>query len=68
MNQAQEHRKLYEAHHEPDTLDMLLALPYVLVPPAKLRAVEEKAVAEEQRRLRDKVDAWNRKVAAESCM
>ena len=64
-NQAQEHRELYEAHHEPDTLDIL---PYVLVQPAKLRAAKENAEAEEQRHLRDKVDAWNRKVAAESCM
>ncbi|KAF8063516.1 hypothetical protein FPV67DRAFT_1421234 [Lyophyllum atratum] len=50
----------------PDTFDMLLALPYILVPPNEQRAMsreaKEKAAAEEQRRVQEKVDAWNRQV------
>jgi hypothetical protein len=66
----------YEAHHEahheactcPDTFDMLLALPYILVPRNELQAVlreaKEKAAVTEQRHVQEKVDTWNRQVIA----
>jgi hypothetical protein len=67
-SEAQE-RQRCEARHVPDTLDILMTLPYILVPPnelqAMLRAAKEKAEAAEQRQERDKVDAWNRQVIAE---
>jgi len=62
LDNAQEH---YEADHGPDTFDMLLALPYVLVSPATLRAAKDNAEAAEQRRVRDKVNAWRSQVTAE---
>ncbi|KAF8889519.1 hypothetical protein CPB84DRAFT_1837553 [Gymnopilus junonius] len=50
----------------PDTLDMLMVLPYILVPPnelqATLRKAEEKALAAEQRRVQEKVNSWSRHV------
>jgi hypothetical protein len=62
---VQERQEPCEARDEPDTLDML---PYILVPPnelqAMLRAAKEKAEAAEQRRVQDKVEAWNKQVAA----
>ncbi|PPQ85754.1 hypothetical protein CVT25_003071 [Psilocybe cyanescens] len=52
----------------PDTFDMLLALPYILVPPdelqATLREAKEKAATAEQRRVKEKVDSWNKQVTA----
>jgi len=65
LNQTQERQEHYEAFNGPDTFDMLLALPYVLVPPAMARAAKEKAEAEEQRRVWDKVDTWCRQVTTE---
>ena len=62
LNEAQERQEHNEAHHVPDMFDMLLTLPYVLVPPATLRAAKEKAEAMEQRRVRDEVDAWTSQV------
>ena len=56
----------YETRTVPDTFDMLLALPYILVPRnelhATLREAREKAGAAEQRRVEEKVDAWNRQI------
>jgi hypothetical protein len=61
-NQAQERGARYEARGGPDTLDMLMALPYILVPPNELQAVmreaKEKAEANEQRRVQEKVNTW----------
>ena len=47
ITEAQEH---YEAAHGPNNLGMLLALPYVLVSLATLRAAKVNAEAAEQRR------------------
>ena len=55
-DQAQERQEHDEAHPGPDVFDMLLTLPYVLVPPATLRAAKEKAETAEQRHVRDEVD------------
>jgi hypothetical protein len=62
LNQGQESQEHYEVHYIPDVFDMLLALPYVLVPPAALQAAKEKTDLAEQRCIRDKVDAWNTKI------
>ena len=63
---AQARQTRYEARTVPDTFDMLLALPYILVPrnelQATLREAKEKAGATEQRRVQEKVDAWNRQI------
>jgi hypothetical protein len=52
----------------PDVFDMLLILPYAMVPPKELQTVlrkaKEKAEAAEQRREQEKVDAWIRQVPA----
>ena len=68
QKQAQERQARYEARAVPDTFDMLLALPYILVPrnekQAMLREAKEKAAAAEQRRVQEKVDTWNRQVIA----
>ncbi|KAJ2918912.1 hypothetical protein MD484_g1500, partial [Candolleomyces efflorescens] len=46
----------------PDRLDMIMALPYILVPPDELRAVlrekEERAEEVERRRVRERVGDW----------
>ena len=50
----------------PDTFDMLMTLPYIMVPPnelqAMLREAEEKAEAMEQRRVHEKVDTWMKQI------
>jgi len=55
-------REAAEASSRPDTLDMLMTLPYIMVPKDKrrniLRQIEENAKAEERRRLNEKVDMW----------
>jgi hypothetical protein len=66
--QVQECQARADAHActHPDTFDMLLALPYILVPRNELQAVlreaKEKAAAAEQRRVQEKVDTWSRQV------
>jgi hypothetical protein len=59
---AQDRRALYEARSRPDAFDMLMTLPYIMVPEnelqAMLREAEEKAKAEERRRVHEKVDTW----------
>lgn len=69
QNQAQERRARHQARGAvPDTFDMLMALPYILVPreelQATLREAKEKTEAAEQRRVQEKVDAWNEQVIA----
>jgi hypothetical protein len=58
----------YEARGGPDTLDMLIALPYILIPPNELQAVrreaKEKAEANEQRRVQEKVNTWRKQMTA----
>jgi hypothetical protein len=55
-----------EARSTPDTFDMLMALPYIMVPrnelQATLRESEAKAEAAEQRRVHDKVDTWMKQI------
>jgi hypothetical protein len=65
LNQTQGCQEHYEAHNGPDTFDILLALPYVLVSSAMFREAKENAKAKEQRHVWDKVDAWCRQVTAE---
>ena len=59
QNQVQEHKACYEASHGPNNLDMLTILPYILVPPNKLkmmlREIKEKAGVAEQRHIQEKV-------------
>ncbi|KAF8954988.1 hypothetical protein BDZ97DRAFT_1861946 [Flammula alnicola] len=66
QNQVQEHRARDEARPVPDTFDMLMALPYILVPREELQAMfrkaKEKAEVAEKRRVQEKVDTWNRQV------
>jgi hypothetical protein len=38
-SRAQERQECYEARRGPDTLDMLMTLPYILVPPNELQAM-----------------------------
>ncbi len=65
---AQEHRALDEAHCGPDIFDMLMILPYCMVPPdelqAAMREVRERAEAEEQRHVQEKVEEWVKQVNA----
>ena len=55
----QERKARYEVSRGPDNLDMLMILPYILVPPNELktmlREIKEKAEAAEQRRVQEKV-------------
>ena len=60
------HREAAEASRGPDTLDMLMALPYIMVPRETLQGMlkenEEKAKAIEQRRVDVKVNLWMEQV------
>ena len=49
----------------PDTFDMLMALPYIRVPPGAMREAREKAEAAERERLRERVDTWMKGVSDE---
>ncbi len=66
--QAQEHRALDEAHGGPDIFDMLMILPYCMVPPdelqAAMREARERAEAAEQKRVQEKVEEWVSQVNA----
>ncbi|KAF8070033.1 hypothetical protein FPV67DRAFT_1447890 [Lyophyllum atratum] len=68
QKQAEERQARYDSRAVPDTFDMLLALPYILVPrnelQVMLREANEKAAAAERRRVQEKVDIWNRRVIA----
>ena len=69
QNQAQERRARHQARGAvPDTFDMLMTLPYSMVPRNELQAVlreaKEKGEAAEQKRVQEKVDAWMRQVTA----
>jgi hypothetical protein len=61
-NQAQDRQARYEARGVPDTFDMLMALPYIMVPQehlkATIRKTQEKADAAEQRRVQERVETW----------
>ncbi|KAH9026965.1 hypothetical protein EDB84DRAFT_1589110 [Lactarius hengduanensis] len=52
----------------PDTMDILMALPYILVPPdmlrAEIRAAKEEAEAAEQRCVQERVEGWIKQVNA----
>ncbi|KAJ3516063.1 hypothetical protein NLJ89_g1358 [Agrocybe chaxingu] len=71
QSQAQEraaHRE--EARGAPDAFDMLMTLPYIMVPrrelKATLREAEEKAKATEQRRVQEKVRTWRKQLPADT--
>ncbi|KAH9026840.1 hypothetical protein EDB85DRAFT_1978191 [Lactarius pseudohatsudake] len=55
-------------HRRPDTMDILMALPYILVPPdmlrAEMRAAKEEAEAAEQRCVQERVEGWIKQVNA----
>lgn len=65
-DEAQERQTRYEARSGPDIFDMLMAVPYALVPPEDLqRAVREaggKVEAAEQRRVKEKVETWMKQI------
>ncbi len=56
----------YEARHGPDNLDMLMILPYIMVPRNEVKKVyreaEEKAEAVERSHVQEKVDTWMKQV------
>lgn len=56
-----------EAHRGPDTMDMLMFLPYINVLPnelqTQLREAQEKAQAAEQKRVEEIVVGWRRRLA-----
>ena len=63
---AQDLKPRHEARSGPDTFDMLMTLPYIMVPrnelQGMLREAEEKAEAMEQRRVHEKVDTWMKQI------
>jgi len=71
---TQDQAQAREARHEardaarvgPDTFDMLMILPYIMVPRNELKAMlgeaEEKAAAAAQRRVQEKVDTWMKQI------
>ncbi|KJA21507.1 hypothetical protein HYPSUDRAFT_202865 [Hypholoma sublateritium FD-334 SS-4] len=67
-HQGQGHSERYEARTAPDTFDMLMTLPYILVPRNELKAMlkeeKEKAEAAERRRVQEKVDSWMKQISA----
>ncbi|KAG6810064.1 hypothetical protein H0H92_013520 [Tricholoma furcatifolium] len=67
VKQAQERETRYQAPAVPDAFDMLMTLPYIMVPREELKAVlreqEEKAEATKQRLVREKVDNWMKQSA-----
>ena len=67
--QAQERRARHEAHRGPDVFDMLMIMPYVMVPRDQLEAVyseaRKKAEATEHKRVEEKVNTWAKQVASE---
>ncbi len=71
QKQAEERkaRYEYEARRGPDNLDMLMILPYIMVPRNEVgmvfREAEEKAEVAEQRRVEEKVDTWMKQVTSE---
>ena len=67
--QAQERRARYEAHRGPDVFDMLMIMPYAMVPRDQLEDVyseaRKKAEAMEHKRVEEKVNTWAKQVASE---
>ena len=67
QKQTQDRKARYEARGRPDTFDMLMTLPYIMVPRNKLQATlreaTAKAEATEQRRVHEKVDTWMKQIA-----
>ena len=65
---ASEHEEHHQRRRAMDTFDMLMVIPYMLFPSneviASFRKAKEKAAAEEQQRVREKVDAWMKQVAS----
>ena len=67
-NQTQVRKARYEACDGPDTFDILLTLPYIMVPRNELKAMlreeKEKAEATEQRHVQERVDTWLKQITA----
>ncbi|EAU82801.2 hypothetical protein CC1G_11318 [Coprinopsis cinerea okayama7 len=65
QNQAMERGTRHRARGGPDRLE-IMAVPFILVPPDQLRAVfreaNERAEAAEQKRVREKVGNWMKKI------
>jgi hypothetical protein len=65
-DEAQERQTRYKARSGPDIFDMLMAVPYALVPPEDLQRVVregvEAAEAAEQRRVKEKVETWMKQI------
>jgi len=63
-DEAPERQTRYEARS--DLFDMLMGIPYLLVPPEDLQRVvreaEERAAAAEQRRVKEKVETWMKQI------
>jgi len=68
QTQIQQHTTSHDTYHSPDTFDMLMVLPYVMVPQnelhATLRGAREEVEAVDQRHVQEKVNQWIRKVEA----
>lgn len=66
QNQTQGRKAHYEARGGPDTFDMLMTLPYIMVPRNKLQAMLREATAKaeamEHRRVEEKVDTWMKQI------
>ena len=66
QNQTQDRKARHEARGSPDTFDMLMTLPYIMVPRNKLQAMLREAMAKaeatEQRRVQEKVDTWMKQI------
>jgi hypothetical protein len=67
--QKREARYLRRAQRDrSDPMDMVMILPYIMVPPNELREMmrtaREEAEAAEQRNVRDRVEGWIRQVNA----
>ena len=63
---AQDRRAQHEARSGPDAFDMLMTLPYIMVPrdelQSMLREAEEKVEEMERIRVHEKVDTWMKKI------
>ena len=51
-----------ENHSRPDTMDMSMAVPYILVPLNDLHGIVREAEAAERRRAEEKVGTWRKEI------
>lgn len=68
QNHDRDRGERYKTRGVPDVFDMLLTLPYIMVPhnelQVMLREAKEHAEAAEQRQVQEKVDAWIKQTTA----